>query len=97
MRSEKPTLWTYGSIFDKPGLLQVFLDLFSVSKRPFPCSDAMLVEGAVVVEYIDGGRLCFAQEVVVHVVRRRHLQAAGTEFDIDVLIPITGMARLRAG
>ena len=47
----------------------------------------MFIQRAVGIKDIDGGEVIFlSQHIVVHVVCRGYLQAAGTEFDVHILI-----------
>ena len=69
-------------------LAQILLDPLAHLEPIHPHVQAgRLAQRTVVVEDIDRGQIVLlAQHIIVHVVRRRHLQASRTELDVHVLV-----------
>ncbi len=86
-------------LLDEAGLLQVFDNLLTAGEAVHAgVFAAMLVEGAVVVEDVDGLEVVFhAQIVVVDVVGGSNLQGAGTELAVHVFVHDDGHHATHAG
>ena len=75
-------------LFEQPRYGEVLLDLPAHVEAVLTRVHAhLVVDRAVVVEYVDGLQaVLLAQHVVVHVVRRGHLQRARAELDVHVFV-----------